>query len=202
MYWTLINYIKGLEEQESRISEDRRGKLRQIAAFIRDNVGSGKKAKLTFICTHNSRRSQFCQIWLEVLGYYLGMEHLQSFSGGTEVTAFNFRAIEALKRVGFKVENPGGDNPHYKIYYDKEIKPVECYSKKFDDPANPTKDFAAIMTCSEANQNCPFVPGASYRKAIPYRDPKEADGTKKEQQVYDERCHQIAAELYYMLSRV
>ena len=202
MNTALQAYINSLKKDVDTIPKERKERLCELSDFIWTKLKNGDPAKLTFICTHNSRRSQFCQIWLEVLGYYLGMEHLQSFSGGTEVTAFNFRAIEALKRVGFKVENPGGDNPHYKIYYDKEIKPVECYSKKFDDPANPTKDFAAIMTCSEANQNCPFVPGASYRKAIPYRDPKEADGTKKEQQVYDERCHQIAAELYYMLSRV
>lgn len=77
-----------------------------------------------------------------------------------------------------------------------------CFSKTFDDPANPDKNFAAIMTCSDADENCPLVPGTSFRKAVTYRDPKESDGTDHEMETYDERCRQIATEMFYMMSRV
>jgi protein-tyrosine-phosphatase len=198
MYKKLETYIQSLDKAVSEISDERRKKLGQIAEFIQ----SEDPAKLTFICTHNSRRSHLCQIWAATLADHFGLDHLQAFSGGTEATAFNPRAVAAVKRVGFKVENPGGDNPHYQVSYADDPPPLVCFSKTFDDPRNPQKDFAAIMTCSDADQNCPFVPGASFRASIPYVDPKEADGTPEETQTYDERCYQIATEMYYMMSLV
>jgi arsenate reductase (thioredoxin) len=74
-----------------------------------------------------------------------------------------------------------------------------CFSKKFGDPFNPQYDFAAIMTCSDADENCPFVPGATKRFSITYIDPKESDGTPQESETYDERCRQIAREMLFML---
>ena len=58
------------------------------------------------------------------------------------------------------------------------------------------------MTCSDADANCPFVPGAAYRKPVTYRDPKESDGTDKEKETYDERCRQIGTEMFYMMRSV
>ena len=43
--------------------------------------------------------------------------------------------------------------------------------------------------------------GADRRFAIPYEDPKVADGTDAEAARYDERSLQIAAEMLYVLSR-
>ncbi|MDZ7659386.1 hypothetical protein [Fodinibius sp.] len=109
---------------------------------------------------------------------------------------------QAIERAGFRVENPGGENPKYKVYFDDESEPLICFSKTFDNSYNPTKDFAAIMTCSDADANCPVVPGAEKRFSIPYIDPKESDGTPKEKEIYDERCRQIASEMYYMMSKI
>ncbi|MGB5285031.1 MAG: hypothetical protein WBN29_11010, partial [Polyangiales bacterium] len=71
-----------------------------------------------------------------------------------------------------------------------------------DDPFNPADGFAAIMTCSDADDACPVVMGAAIRAPIRYRDPKAADGTAQEVQAYDERCLQIATEMLYLFSRV
>lgn len=202
MYPKLRTYIRDLGKLIAEIPDERKDKLQKIADFVDAHAEPGKKVKLTYICTHNSRRSQFCQVWTEVLGHYLGVKNLQSFSGGTEVTAFNIRAVKTLERTGFKVENPGGGNPRYAIYFDERVKPLHCYSKKFDDPINPQKDFAAILTCSEADQNCPLVPGASFRISIPYRDPKEADGSPQETEIYDDKCQQIASEMLYLLTKL
>ena len=46
-----------------------------------------------------------------------------------------------------------------------------------DDEANPKSDFAAIMTCSDAEQNCPFIPNVALRIGTTYEDPKKSDGT-------------------------
>ena len=79
---------------------------------------------------------------------------------------------------------------------------MHCYSKIYDDPANANENFAAVMTCSEADKNCPFIPGASLRVPIPYEDPKIADDTEQEASKYDERCMQIATEMFYLMSQV
>lgn len=203
MYQKLQIYIRSLKDEVSKISDERKNKLIQIADFIKDKKAEGNPAKLTFICTHNSRRSHLCQIWAAILADYLDVDNVRSFSGGTEATAFNSRAVDALKRVGFKIEKTEEDkNPKYKVYFDEDTPPQICYSKKFDDPYNPQDDFAAVMTCSDADQNCPQVPGATLRISIPYKDPKEADGTSDEVEVYNERCRQIATEILYLMSEV
>lgn len=202
MYSDLTSYILSLENGVSDISGQRKGKLAQLADYIRIKKESGESASLTFICTHNSRRSHLCQIWSAVMAEYVGLDHIETYSGGTEATAFNPRAVAAIERAGFNVEDPGGKNPRYNIFFDEDKKPLICFSKTFDDSYNPREDFAAVMTCTDADENCPFVPGAEKRFSIPYLDPKESDGTPREKETYDKRCRQIAAEMYYLMSRV
>lgn len=202
MFAKLRSYIESLEQELREITPERKEELKEIADFISRKIESGDTAKLTFICTHNSRRSHLCQIWAAVLASHFGLEQVQTFSGGTEATAFNPRAVAAVERAGFKVENPGGENPRYKVFFDAQQEPQICFSKTFDDSHNPQNNFAAVMTCSDADENCPLVPGASFRQSIPYVDPKLADDSPKEKQVYDERCRQIAVEMFYLMSHV
>ena len=58
------------------------------------------------------------------------------------------------------------------------------------------------MTCPEADKSCPVVSGAALRVAIHFEDPKVADGTPQEASKYDERCAQIAREMFYLFSQV
>lgn len=198
----LQEYINSLKKDVDQIPKERKKKLWEISDSIWTKLRNENPAKLTFICTHNSRRSHLCQIWAATLAEHLGLEGIETYSGGTEVTAFNPRAVEAIKRSGFTVEDPGGENPHYKVFYDEGKEPLVCYSKPFDEETNPNQNLVAVMTCSDADQDCPVVPGTEFRIAIPYEDPKQADGTPQEGQTYDQRCRQIATEMYYMLSQV
>lgn len=184
------------------IPAERKKQLEKLSDYISNKVAAGETAKLNFICTHNSRRSHLAQIWTSVAAHHYGITAIETYSGGTEATAFNPRAVDALERAGFKIENPGGDNPRYSVSFSDEAKPLICFSKTFDDAVNPNQNFAAIMTCSDADENCPFVPGAEFRIPITYRDPKESDGTSHEAAVYDERCCQIAREMFYMMNEV
>ena len=143
------------------------------------------------------------QVWASAAAAFYGIQDgVHTYSGGTEATAFNHRAVAAIERAGFTVKNPGGENPHYKVTYGENGKIMECYSKKYDDASNANENFVAVMTCSEADKNCPFIPGAALRVGLPYVDPKEADGSDQEASVYDERCRQIATEMLYMMSQV
>lgn len=203
MYPELSQYIESVKSGMESIPEERKNQLKKIALFVQTKKQSGEPANLTFICTHNSRRSHMSQIWAATAAAYYGLdERVNTYSGGTEATAFNPRAVAAMERAGFKVENPGGENPHYKVTFADNGQVMECFSKKYDDPSNANENFAAVMTCSQADKNCPFIPGATLRVPIPYEDPKVADGTDQEAAKYDERCQQIATEMFYLMSQI
>ena len=153
--------------------------------------------QLNFICTHNSRRSQLSQVWANVFADFYGY-NVNCFSGGTEITACNERTIASFERMGFTLLNPGGENPHYELSYHENKTPIVLFSKIYNDFPNHKNNFAAVMTCSHADKNCPFIPGSDKRIALPYEDPKAADDTPKEAETYDERSLQIAAEMKYV----
>jgi hypothetical protein len=134
---------------------------------------------------------------------YFNLDHVQAFSGGTEVTAFNPNAIKAISSAGLKVipseEGKDPKNPLMEVYFGEGPK-ILAFSKKYNEKPNPTAGFLAIMTCSDADENCPFIEGASLRIATPYDDPKHFDNTPKQNEKYSERCLQIASETFYMFS--
>jgi len=202
LYPELASYVASILPDIQTISEDRRRPLDELASFIDSRLAAGESAELTFICTHNSRRSHISQLWAATAAAYYGVRGVETYSGGTEATAFNPRAVAAMRRAGFHIEDGKGDNPHYRVTFSAEAPVLECFSKKYDDDFNPKDSFAAIMTCSEADKHCPFVFGAASRIAVPYVDPKESDGTPQEASTYDARVRQIAAEMFYVFSRV
>ncbi len=194
----LTTYLKNIEASFAEIPEERREALAEISEYLLAQVRKKQSANFIFICTHNSRRSHFSQVWASVAAYYYGFEGVACYSGGTEATAFNPRAVAALERVGLQVlAKEGSENPRYRLVMGKDAPTITAFSKKYAEGGNPTKDFAAVMTCSQADEACPIVFGASKRIALPYEDPKAADGSAQESQVYDERCRQIAVEIFY-----
>lgn len=201
-YTTIKSFILALQKEEDQISADRKTKLVQLSEYIVKQLEKGVPVRLNFICTHNSRRSHLGQIWAAVAADYFGIKEIQTFSGGTEATAFNPRAVAALQRIGFKIDSTGSENPRYELSYSDTEPPIIAWSKTFDDASNPKQGFAAIMTCSDADENCPFIPGADFRIPLTYRDPKEADGTPEEAARYDERARQIGRELIWMMALV
>ena len=194
---TLEAYCKALSVKP--INEDR---LPVLQALV-DYGKSKSSLQLNFICTHNSRRSQFAQVWAQIAAHYYGVS-CTSFSGGVEVTACNPRTIAALERCGISVQKMEADssNPLYQVAFAADAPNVELFSKLYDHPANPTSNFAALMTCSDADENCPFIPGTEARIALNYRDPKEFDDSPQEREAYDERCAQIAAEMFYVFKSI
>ncbi|MBI1191771.1 MAG: protein-tyrosine-phosphatase [Bacteroidetes bacterium] len=196
----LHQYMQSLPNEWQALSPERKAQLEELAAFINEQKQQLPVVQLTFICTHNSRRSHIGQLWAAAAAAHVGLEGIVTYSGGTEATAFNPRAVAAMQRAGFAIENPGGDNPRYQVRLSTQAAPLTCFSKKYDDAANPQKGFIAVMVCSDADAACPFVPGASGRFAIPYLDPKASDGTPQEAETYDLRSRQMAAEMLYVMT--
>ena len=183
------------------ISRERLKLLDEMATYLRDKMNQGEEIRLNFICTHNSRRSQFSQIWAQTAAAYYGIE-ANCYSGGVEVTAFNPRAVAAIQRDGFKVVKKEGENPVYFVFFSEDEQPIIAFSKVYDDAINAPKDFAAVMTCDHADENCPFIPGAERRFPLRFEDPKAFDDSLLEEKMYSERSHQIAAELFYLFEKV
>lgn len=180
----------------------RREVLLALTNYVQNKKSAGQRTYLNFICTHNSRRSQLSQIWAQTAADYYGVD-VRCFSGGVEVTAFNERAVAALQRAGFEVlQKNSGSNPLYEVSHSAGGRPISAFSKLFDDPANASPGFAAVMTCSDADENCPYIPGAEARLPVRYEDPKISDGTPQEAEIYDRRSLQIASEMFYVFSRV
>jgi hypothetical protein len=203
IYTDIRKYIEDRITEFSLIQAGRKQELKRISSYIENQWREKKTWNLIFICTHNSRRSHFAQIWARVAADYYGLKNVHTFSGGTEATAFNPRAVKALENVGFQIEKQDqSENPVYRLTYAEPENPLLVFSKKYDHKVNPQKDFCAVMTCSEADDACPVVTGSDLRVSIPYEDPKMHDGTKQEEAKYAERCQEICREMFYALSRV
>jgi protein-tyrosine-phosphatase len=203
MNTNLAAYIEQSRAESELIPQERRKQLKKIALYIRTQLNANGAAKLTFICTHNSRRSHMSQIWAQTAAEYFGIGGVSTYSGGTEATAFNPRAVAAIRRAGFNVEQKtDGDNPVYEVTAGEGLQAMTAFSKRYQDHSNPQENYCAVMTCSEADKNCPTVEGASFRVAIPYEDPKAFDGTALESAKYDERCRQISREMLWLFSKV
>lgn len=199
----LQQYTSTLTNTFDEIPGERKPVIEDMVAYIVSKLKNRDEARLNFICTHNSRRSQFSQIWAQTAAHFYDVPGVKTYSGGVEVTAFNERAVKAIKKAGFTVsKKKNGENPIYFVHFSMNTDPIAAFSKVFDDALNAKSNFAAIMTCSDADENCPFIPGAEARIPLRFEDPKAYDGTDQEVEKYDERCKQIATEMFYAFSRV
>ena len=111
------------------------------------------------------------------------------------------RTIAALQRAGFEavVEN-GGDNPVYELEFAEVSSKLKCFSKLYDELPNPTNNFVAMLCCSDVDEHCPVIRGATARIGLHYRDPKYADSTSQEIEAYDQCCKEIATEMFFLAS--
>ena len=103
-----------------------------------------------------------------------------------------------MRRAGFSIKpSTLGKNPVYAVSRPGRKATFRVYSKVFSSKANPQSPFVAVICCSDADRKCPTVKGAAARFSLHYVDPKVSDGTAKENATYDERCRQIAVEMFY-----
>ncbi|QCX40590.1 protein-tyrosine-phosphatase [Aureibaculum algae] len=187
----------------SSINGQRKHILQPLIDFIQMKVANSEEIRLNFICTHNSRRSHLSQVWAQTMAFHFGIKNVFCYSGGTEATALFPMAATTLQNSGFEIQKISkNDNPVYSIKYAKNEHPIIGFSKKFDDAFNPKSDFAAIMTCSQADAGCPFIAGAEKRIPITFDDPKAFDNTPQQAEKYNERSLQIATELHYVFSQI
>lgn len=199
VFETISRTINALEISE--ISEDRKAILQPLIDYLTDKIKANKPIRLNFICTHNSRRSHLSQVWAQTMAAHYNINNVSCYSGGTEATAMFPKVGETLAKQGLKIANLSeADNPVYSIKFSENEPAVIAFSKQFGDDFNPASEFAAIMTCSSADEGCPMVFGCEKRIAITYEDPKVSDGTPKQTETYLNRSLQIATEMKFVFS--
>ena len=201
LYTKLQNTISSLDSKV--VSEERRQILQPLIDYIQIQTDSDQEIRLNFICTHNSRRSHLTQVWAQAMAAKLGVKNVTCYSGGTEATAIFVAAKEALISAGFQIlQLSESKNPVYAINFSQNSHPIIGFSKTFDADFNPTSNFAAILTCSQADEGCPFIAGAEKRIPITYEDPKAYDNSPLQKEKYIERSMQIATEMQYVFQSI
>ena len=144
-----------------------------MAAAERADVA--QRFRVLFLCTHNSARSQIAEGLLR----YLAGDRFEAYSAGTEATRVRPLAIRAMEEIGIDISS-------------QESKTLDRYlSEPFD---------YVITVCDEANEACPFFPGASTRLHWSLTDPSQAEGSQQERlavfrRVRDELRNRIEQEL-------
>ena len=186
-----------------RISEERKRILQPLIQFISSKITKNEEVRLNFICTHNSRRSHLSQIWAQTMANYYQIENVFCYSGGTEAAAMFPKVVETLRNQGFEIlKLSETENPVYAVKFAENEHAVICFSKKYDDDFNPKSEFAAILTCDSADENCPIVYGAEARIPIKYEDPKKSDGTPEMNETYFNRSLEIATEMKFVFDNL
>jgi hypothetical protein len=189
----LAAHLQALTTSFDRIDARHREAGERLCDWIVEGYGSGKDLNVIFVCTGNSRRSMLGATMGNAAADYYGLSEIRCYSGGTAPSAFNRRAIAALRQVGVEIEplgKPDAANPRYRVCWgaagEPEMATVE-FSKHYGDAANPQTGFAAVMVCSEADESCPNVAGAAIRISAPFLDPKTYDDGAYEAATYAER---------------
>jgi arsenate reductase len=201
MFQKLTDYIERIEVES--IPAERKEVLNPFIEYLQKKINLGSNISLNFICTHNSRRSHLSQIWAQAMADYSRLNQVQCYSGGTVATTVYPMIVQVLEGAGFEsVQLSHEDNPVSAVKYSSESHPIIAFSKTYDHPFNPSNGFAAIMTCSDADENCPFIPGTEKRIALNYEDPKAFDDSPNKEQKYEERSRQIATEMLYVFSNL
>jgi arsenate reductase len=115
---------------------------------------SGKQ-RVLFLCTHNSARSQMAEGLLRALAG----DRFEAMSAGTEATHVRPLAIRAMRELGVDISG-------------QESKTLDRYLREpFD---------YVITVCDDANEACPFFPGAANRLHWSFEDPSRAKGSEEE----------------------
>ena len=120
-----------------------------VAAEVSD------RARVLFLCTHNSARSQMAEGLLR----HLAADRFEAHSAGTEATGLRPLAVRAMGEVGIDISQ-------------QESKTLARYLEEpFD---------YVITVCDQANEVCPFFPGAKNRLHWSFEDPSQAKGSEDE----------------------
>ncbi len=183
------------------ISEERKELLLGAADTVYQHYKEKGKIQLVFVCTHNSRRSQLSEV-LAILAAKQYNLSITTFSAGTEATSVHENTMLALKEVGVSYSTVQHENQTAYLLTSQAMGEKTLFSKTLQHESLPTQDFFAFMTCDQAAENCPFVPGAVKRIPLTYQDPKVSDSTPQALETYGKTATQILSEMMFIFAQI
>lgn len=203
-YAKLKEYCSELPREFKKIPGERKIVLEQIGDYIYKTTSERETARLLYICTLNSRRSQFAQVWAQTAAYYYKLKNIKTYSGGYSEDAINYRILEALKKAGFSITAAEGysQNPVYLLSIGQRYPDIFIFSKKYDFWQNPNEKYTTIL-CSKDLIDMNFKPaGTEEVFPLPYEDIQIYDNSTGNLLKNDEICHQVAREMFYVMDYV
>ena len=124
---------------------------------------TAERAKVLFLCTGNSCRSQMAEGWAR----YLHHDEIEAYSAGTEQHGLNPNAVSVMNEAGVDISG----------HQSKTL--LDLAGIKFD---------YVITVCSNADQNCPVFPGETEKRHRGFDDPpqlaRNASSTEEELDIY------------------
>ncbi len=203
-YTRLKEYCAELPKEFKKIPGDRKLILEEMGNYIYEVTSEGKTAQILFICTQNSRRSQFAQVWAQTAAYYYKLKNIKTFSGGYSETAINYRILEALRKAGFSITAAEGysQNPVYLLSIGQRYPDIFIFSKKFDFWQNPNEKFSTVL-CSKDLVDMNLEPDGTEKVfPLPYEDIQIYDNSTGNILKNDKICRQVATEMFYLMDSV
>jgi len=105
-----------------------------------------RKISILFLCTGNSCRSQMAEGWSRKLK----SKQIEAFSAGTAAQGLNPLAVKVMAEAGVDISGQHSKNT------------TELAGREFD---------YLVTVCDQANESCPFFPGAAKRVHAGFDDP-------------------------------
>lgn len=114
-----------------------------------------RKARVLFVCTGNSCRSQMAEGWANALGG----DWLEAQSAGIEAHGQNPRAIATMREAGVDITRQQSRRltPEMLVWAD-----------------------LVVTVCGHADEHCPVLPAGTQKKHWPLSDPAKASGSETE----------------------
>lgn len=137
---------------------------------------AGKRARVLFLCTHNSARSQMAEGILR----HLAGDLVEAFSAGTEVTRVHPLAIEIMAARGIDIRGQR--------------------SKHMDELLGQDFDYV-ITVCDRAGESCPVFPGDPERIHWSIPDPSGVQGDEAARlHAFESAATDLFARIRYLLA--
>ncbi len=114
-----------------------------------------RKARILFLCTGNSCRSQMAEGWAN----HLGSEWLEATSAGIEAHGKNPRAIAVMREAGVDISHQESTRVTPQMLEQADL---------------------VVTVCGHADEHCPVLPPGVQKKHWPLEDPAKATGTEEE----------------------
>ncbi|MCC6966838.1 MAG: arsenate reductase ArsC [Nitrospira sp.] len=133
------------------------------------------KARVLFLCTGNSARSQMAEGWLR----HLAGDQFEVFSAGTYPVGLNQGSVEAMAEVGIDIS----------CHRSKSV--AEFMSQRIDH---------VITVCDRARESCPIWPAPTHLLHWSFDDPAAVADASERRASFRRVRDEIAAEIRKFLA--